>query len=354
MVTEKAQTGQSALRVMPTTLADIARALGVSKMTVSRAINNHPEISPETRARILDAAQRMNYRPNQFARALTTNRSYLLGVVVPDLMHSYFAEICRGVETVAKPLGYQNLICSTDEDAANEESEIEALLPRTDGLILASSAPPGETKFFRRIIRERARLVLIDRQLEGVKCPMVTTDDVKVGELATEHLLSLGHRRVGHLKGTVASTAALRFEGYKKALAKRGVPFDPELVRDCGFTERDGYDATREWLRDGDLPPAIFAANDPAAIGAMSAITAAGLRIPEDIALVGGGNIHYGDMLRVPLTTVAWSKPEMGYAAARLLIDLVEGKRGTKDQHVIVEPELIVRASCGATQMALA
>lgn len=338
---------------MPTTLADIARALGVSKMTVSRAINNHPEINPETRARILEAAQRMNYRPNQFARALTTNRSYLLGIVVPDLMHSYFAEICRGVEMIAKPLGYQNLICSTDENAVNEESEIEALLPRTDGVILASAASPAETKFYRRIIRERARIVLIDRQLEGVKCPAVTTDDVKVGELATEHLLNLGHRRVGHLKGTVASTAALRFEGYKKALAKRRVPFDANLVRECGFTEREGYDATRKWLREGDLPLAIVAANDPAAIGAMSAITEAGLRIPEDVAIVGGGNIHYGDMLRVPLTTVAWSTSEMGQAAARLLIDLVEGKRGTREQHVIVEPELVVRASCGAAQMAL-
>lgn len=333
---------------MPTTLADIARALGVSKMTVSRAINNHPEISPETRARILDAAQRMNYRPNQFARALTTNRSYLLGVVVPDLMHSYFAEICRGIETVAKPLGYQNLICSTDEDTANEESEVEALLPRTDGLILASSASPAESKFYRRLVRERAKVVLIDRQLEGIKCPTVTTDDVRVGELATEHLLNLGHRRVGHLKGTVASTASMRFEGYKNALAKSRTPFAAELVRECGFTESDGYRATREWLRKGDLPSAIFAANDPAAIGAMSAITEAGLRIPEDIAIVGGGNIHYGDMLRVPLTTIAWSTSEMGQAAARLLIDLVEGKRGTREQHIIVEPELVIRASCGA------
>ncbi len=333
---------------MPTTLADIARSLGVSKMTVSRAINNHPEISPETRARILDAAHRMNYRPNQFARALTTNRSYLLGVIVPDLMHSYFAEICRGVETIAKPLGYQNLICSTDEDAANEESEVEALLPRTDGLILASSASPAETKFYKRVIRERAKIVLIDRQLEGIKCPSVTTDDVKVGRIATEHLLNLGHRRVGHLKGTVASTAALRFEGYKSALVKNHVPFDPDLVRECGFTEADGYRAMNEWLRDGNVPSAIFAANDPAAIGAITAITEAGLNIPDDIAIVGGGNIHYGDMLRVPLTTVAWSTSEMGQAAGRLLIDLVEGKRGIKEQQVIVEPELVVRASCGA------
>src|SRR5262249_53355686 len=335
---------------MATTLADIARALGVSKMTVSRAINNHAEISPETRARILEAAQRMNYRPNQFARALTTNRSFLLGVVVPDLMHSYFAEICRGIETVAKPLGYQNLICSTDEEAANEEAEIEALLPRTDGLILASAASSSDVKFYRRILRDRARVVLIDRRLEGLKCSTVTTDDVKVGAIATGHLISLGHRQVGHLKGPVVSTAAMRFEGYKQALAQQGIVFDPALVHACGFTEREGYDSMKQWIAQGDVPSAIFAANDPAAIGAMTAISEAGLRIPDDLAIVGGGNIHYGDMLKVPLTTVAWSSSEMGQTAARLLIDLVEGKKGRKEQHVTVEPELVVRESCGASK----
>jgi LacI family transcriptional regulator len=338
---------------MPTTLADIARELGVSKMTVSRAINNHPEISPETRARVLETARRMNYRPNQFARALTTNRSYLLGVVVPDLMHSYFAEICRGVEGLARPLGYQNLICSTDEEAANEQREIEALLPRTDGLIVASSAAPKETAFYRRMIKDGARIVLIDRQLDGVRCPAVTTDDVKVGLLATEHLINLGHRKVGHLLGTVASTAALRFEGYKQALEKNRIPLDSAIIRECGFTERDGYESMRAWLKEGAVPPAVFAANDPAAIGAMNAMNEAGVRIPEDVAIVGGGNIHYGDMLKVPLTTVAWSTIEMGQAAARLLIELVEGKRKRKDEHVIVEPELVVRESCGAAKAIL-
>jgi LacI family transcriptional regulator len=292
----------------------------------------------------------MNYRPNQFARALTTNRSYLLGVVVPDLMHSYFAEICRGIESVAKPLGYQNLICSTDEDAASEEDEIGALLPRTDGLIVASSALPTETKFYRRLTREHAKLVLIDRQLEGVKCPMVTTDDVKVGLLATNHLIGLGHRRVGHLKGTAASTAQMRFEGYKKALLQNRIPFDASLVRECGFTEGDGYRSMKEWLATNHAPSAIFAANDPAAIGAMTAINEGGLRIPDDVAIVGGGNIHYGDMLRVPLTTVAWSTSEMGQNAARLLVAMVEGKKRPKETHIIVEPELVVRESCGTAR----
>jgi len=146
------------------------------------------------------------------------------------------------------------------------------------------------------------------------------------------------------------STAAMRLEGYQQALAHHRIPFDPSLVRECGFTENDGYHSMRKWISEGNVPSAIFAANDPAAIGAMSAISEAGLRIPEDIAIVGGGNIHYGDMLKVPLTTVAWSTAEMGQAAARLLVEIVEGKKRPKEQHIIVEPELIIRESCGATK----
>ena len=336
---------------MPTTLADIARALGVSKMTVSRAINNHSEISAETRSRILETAQKMNYRPNQHARALTTNRSYLFGIVVPDLMHSYFAEICRGVESVAREVGYQNLICNTDEDAAKEIGELEALLPRTDGLIVAPAATPEDTKFYRRILAEGAQVVFIDRRLDGVRCPIVTTDDVEVGKIATEHLIRLGHRKIGFLRGTQASTALDRFEGYRKALANHKIPVNVKLIRECGFTERNGYEAMTTWIKEGTVPPAIFAANDPAAIGAMSALFEAGMKVPDDVAIVGAGNIHYGDMLRIPITTVSWSKIEMGQAAANLLIQLIEGEeKKQKLQNVLVKPELLIRESCGATR----
>ena len=331
---------------MPTTLEDIARALNVSKMTVSRAINNHPEISRETRERILAVAQKMNYRPNQFARALTTNRSYLIGIVVPDLMHSYFAEICRGVESQARPSGYQNLICSTDEDPRKEMAEIEALLSRTDGLIVASAISDKETKFYRQLIRDGGRIVLIDRLLEGLKVSAVITDDVQVGILATRHFINLGHRRIGHLRGTLASTSRQRFEGFIRAMTDAGLPVPPEAIRDCGFTEDDGYLAMKSWIADGELPTAIFAANDPAAIGAMTALHEAGIRVPDDVAIVGAGKIHYGDMLRVPLTTVTWSTSEMGQAAASLLLDSITERSKTARQ-VVVKPELVIRESCG-------
>ena len=334
---------------MPVTLEDIARALNVSKMTVSRAINNHPEISRATRERILATARQMNYRPNQFARALTTNQSYLIGIVVPDLMHSYFAEICRGVETHARPVGYQNLICSTEEEPRKEQDEIEALLSRTDGLIVASAMTGSEIKFYRELLSDGAKIVLIDRVLDGLRCSAVTTDDVGVGLLATEHLIKLGHRRIGHLRGTKASTSLQRLEGYRRALAKAHIRVRKELVRDCGFTEPEGYGAMKEWIASGNLPTAIFAANDPAAIGAMAAMNDSGLKVPEDVAFVGAGSIHYGDMLRVPLTTVAWSTAKMGQAAAELLLALIRDKNGPrKHRHIRVPPELVIRQSSAA------
>jgi LacI family transcriptional regulator len=331
---------------MPTTLEDIARALNVSKMTVSRAINNHPEINQDTRARILEVAQKMNYRPNQFARALTTSRSFLIGIVVPDLMHSYFSEICRGVESKARPSGYQNLICSTDEEPRKEMDEIEALLSRTDGLIVASSLAGQEAKFYRELLRDNARIVLIDRLLEGLNCSNVVTDDIEVGMLATNHLIKLGHREIGHLRGTNVSTSIKRFEGYSRALSEAGLKLSS--IRDCGYTESDGYQAMKVWIADGELPTAIFAANDPAAIGAMSALYDAGIKVPDDVAIVGAGRIHYGDMLRVPLTTVSWSTTEMGQVAADLILEAIDSEKNQYRQ-VIVKPELVIRASCGST-----
>jgi LacI family transcriptional regulator, galactose operon repressor len=318
-------------------------------MTVSRAINNDPLVNSETRRRVLEVARRMNYQPNQHARALATNRSYLIGVVVPDLMNLYFAEVARAIESIARPAGFQLLICSTDEDPTRELGEVEVLLQRTDGLIISSVLAPTDTGAYRKMMSEGAKIVLVDRTMRDLRCPAVATDNVQVGRIATEHLIGLGHLRIGHLSGDASSVSTDRLEGYKRALEGRGIRFNKSLIKPCGLLESDGYVAMGQWLERGDIPEAIVAVNDPAAIGAMKALEERGLDIGKDVAIVGAGNIHYGDMLRVPLTTVSWSRSEMGQQAARLLLKAIAGEPvPAKASRVSLPPELIVRNSCGA------
>jgi LacI family transcriptional regulator len=318
-------------------------------MTVSRAINNNALVSPETRRRVLEVARRMNYQPNQHARALATNRSYLIGVVVPDLMNLYFAEVAHAIESVARPAGFQLLICSTDEDATREIGEVEVLLQRTDGVIISSVLAPGDTSAYRKMIREGAKIVLVDRTMRNLRCPVVATDNVQVGRIATEHLINLGHLRIGHLSGGASSVSTDRLEGYKRALVEHGLRFYKSLVRPCGLLESDGYRAMSKWLAEGDIPDAIFVVNDPAAVGGMKALEEAGLEIGKDVAIVGAGNIHYGEMLRVPLTTVSWSRAEMGQQAAQLLLRAMAGESPpSKERTVSLPPKLVIRNSCGA------
>jgi LacI family transcriptional regulator len=255
----------------------------------------------------------------------------------------------RAIESITRPAGFQLLICSSDEDITRELDEVEALLQRTDGLIISSVFPPTETKPYRKMIKDGAKMVLVDRTMKQLSCPAVATDNVQVGRLATEHLIRLGHRRIGHLRGDGSSVSADRFEGYKQALAKRKLRFEKTLVRECGLLEAEGYEAMRSWLAESEVPEAIFAVNDPAAIGAMQALEEVGLRAGKDVALVGAGNIHYGAMLRVPLTTISWSRRDMGQNAANLLIELIERKSdSSKPRHITLPLELVIRESCGA------
>jgi LacI family transcriptional regulator len=282
---------------MPVTLADIARELDVSMMTVSRAINNRPTVNAQTRERVLEAARIMGYQPNHQARGLATRRSFLIGLVVPDLADLLLAELAKAIESIARPAGYEVLICSTDESPEKETAEIAALGNRTDGLIIASSIAQDNAGVYRKLINYGAKLVFLDRHFERVPSRAVVTDNVLVGLLATEHLVKLGYRRVGHLRGTEVRVATDRLYGYRKALRKHGISFDKKLVRPCGFFEQNGYEAMSSWIAEGDLPRAIFAVNDPAAIGAMSALHDAGIGVPDEVAVVGAGAIHYGDLL---------------------------------------------------------
>ena len=332
-----------------TTMKRIALDLGVSITTVSKVLNNREDIGEATRARVLARVAELGYQPNAVARSLTLRRTHTLGVVIPDLMHSFFVEIVAGLESVASARGYGLLLCSSNEDPAKERAEIDLLRQRqVDGIVLASVNASGNTDLLQRLRAQNIGLVMIDRDDHpAVKCDRVVTDDVAVGRLATTHLIEQGRTAVGHIAGPAIAHARRRAEGYRSALKQRRAPARPEWLVRGGFMEHDGYRAMRALLAVKPRVDAVFAANDPSAIGAMKAVWEAGLRVPEDIAIVGAGDIALGDLLRVPLTTVGWSRDEQGKRAAELLLDRLGPEPSNEFRSVVIEPRLIVRRSSG-------
>jgi len=331
-----------------TTMKRIASELGVSITTVSKVLNNQPDIGEATRKRVLAKVAELGYRRNAVARSLTLRRTHTLGVVIPDLMHSFFVEIVTAVEALISSRGYGLLVANLAEDPAKERVHLEMLLERqVDGVILASSTGTSNSDLLRRIGTLGKGLVFIDRDDHPkIKCHRVLTDDVEVGRLATEHVIGLGHKAIAHISAPGLVHAMRREEGYREAMAAHGLKVQSHWIAPGGFLQDQGYEAMQRLLKTAPEVTAVFAVNDPAAIGALKACWEAGVRVPEDITIVGAGDIAHGDMLRVPLTTVAWSKAEMGQVAAALLLDLIEGKK--RNRTITVAPELIVRRSCGA------
>jgi LacI family transcriptional regulator len=334
-----------------TTMKRIAGELGVSITTVSKVLNNHADISQATRLRVLAKVEQLGYQRNAVARSLTLRRTHTLGIVIPDLMHSFFVEVIAGIEPVASVRGYGLLLCSSSEDAGKERAELEMLRGRqVDGVVLASVNASGNTDTLQQLTKQGTSLVMIDRDDHpGVRCHRVLTDDEQVGVLATSHLVDVGRRAIAHIAGPPIVHAKRRENGWREALRARGItPAENWIVRG-GFMESDGYRAMHALLTVRPKIDAVFAANDPSAIGALKRIWEAGLRVPDDIAVVGAGDIALGDLLRVPLTTVGWSRLDQGRHAAELLLNGLDGEVD-RPHRVIIPPRLIVRESSGSAQ----
>ena len=336
----------------PTTMKRIAGELGVSITTVSKVLNNRADISEATRSRVLAKVEELGYQRNAVARSLSLRRSHTVGIVIPDLMHSFFVEVIAGIEPVASGRGYGLLLCSSSEDPRKEKSELEMLRSRqVDGIVLASTHGSGTTELLQQLTKQGTAIVMIDRDDHPrVKCHRVLTDDERVGQLATSHLLDLGRRAIAHIGGPAIVHAKRREKGWRETLRAHGVkPPDDWIVRG-GFMESEGYRAMKRLLAVRPKIDAVFAANDPSAIGAMKAIWEAGLRVPDDVAVVGVGDIALGDLLRVPLTTVGWSRQEQGRHAAELLLNGLDDDNAAEPQRIIIPPQLIVRESSGVAR----
>ena len=329
----------------PVRLKDIARDLNVSVMTVSKVVRNCADVGAETRSRVMARIKELNYQPNWVARSLAARRTFIIGLIVPDLMHSFFAEIAKGVSATIRPLGYDMVICNSEENNENEASEVDRLLARqVDGLLIASAQPPNETELFSRIEARGIPFVLIDRRFSESNAPYVGADDEAIGRMATKHLLDRGCRRIAHIAGPQLTPGAGRLKGYRETLASAGIKL-PESYIEHAKDDDTGYAAASRLLKLNPRPDAIFGYNDPTAAGAMKAILEAGIKIPEEIKVIGVGNVHYSDLLRVPLSTIDQSSATIGEQAADILIKSIGGKRRKTVKPVLIDPVLVARES---------
>jgi LacI family transcriptional regulator len=325
-------------------LEDLARDLNVSVMTVSKVVRGCPDVGPATRSRVFARIDQLHYQPDWMARSLAMGRTFMIGLIVPDLMYFSFAEIAKAVAGTVRPLGYDVLICCPNEDARLEASEIDHLLARrVDGLILASAQPPESSSVFERIEARKAPYVLIDRSYPETHAPYVGVQDEAIGRLATSHLIECECRRVAHISGPPAAIEAGRLKGYRQTLRAAGISV-PESYVTHAVDEKNSYEVTRRLLSLKPQPDGIFVYNDGAAARAIGAILDAGMCIPEQIKVIGVGNAPYSHLLRVPLSTIDQSSGLAGQCAAETLISLMTSKN-TPVQSVVIEPTLIARES---------
>lgn len=330
-------------------MKDIASDLGLSTVTISKVLRNHSDISEATRKRVLKRMQELDYQPNLAARALITGLTWTVGLVVPDLLHPFFAQIAKALSAEIRKQGYSLIITSSEEDPELEQQEIEQLLARrVDAMLIASAQWTVES--FRRIEQRRTPYVLIDRCFAGLAANFVGVDDEAVGVLGTNHLIEQGCRRIAHIRGPEVSTALGRLDGFRRALAAHQMAPMPGYIVSGGATgddrgEESGREAARTLLNCSPRPDGIFCYNDPIAMGVMRAILEAGLRIPEDVAVVGCGNVLYSDFLRVPLTSIDQDSATIGQRAAALALSLVGVDMVPRPKSELVSPRLVVRAS---------
>lgn len=334
---------------MTVRMKDIARDLGVSVVTVSKVLRNHSDISQETRQRVLKRMKELNYRPNLAARALITGKTFTIGLIVPDLLHPFFAQVAKALSGVFRKQGYSLILSSSEEDPELEKQELDVLLARrVDAILIASAQWTVES--FRQIEDQQIPYVLIDRHFVGLAANFVGVDDEAAGALATEHLIVQGCRRIAHIRGPEVSTAIGRAEGYRRTLAQHDITPLPGYVISVGAYgdergEAGGYEAAKTLLALDPRPDGIFCYNDPTAMGVMRAILDHGLQIPQDVAVVGCGNVLYSDFLRVSLTTIDQDSQSIGERAAELALALIDAKAAVRPTSISIVPSLVIRAS---------
>ncbi|MBP1541853.1 MAG: LacI family DNA-binding transcriptional regulator [Prevotella sp.] len=330
------------------TIKDLAKALGISTSTVSRALADTWDVKGETRERVLDMARRMDYHPNVNAKNLQNKSTGTIGVIIPEFVNSFFPHVVMGIQEILYEAGYRMLIAQSNESKLQERENLKMLIDNmVDGIIISVTCEGGNEEYYQNVIEHGMPVVFFNRVCENVKASKVVIDDVHMAEIAVEHLISTGHQRIIHFAGpeNLAITGK-RTEGYINALRKHHMEIMDDAVVPTGIFIEDGKKAMEKLLKSGTtLPDAVFCFNDPVAVGVMKALKNAGKRIPEDVAIIGFSEDVLATVVEPELTTVLQPMHEMGCCAARIVLEQIKADKAKPYHTIVLEGKLKIRKS---------
>ncbi|MFC0875594.1 LacI family DNA-binding transcriptional regulator [Saccharicrinis sp. FJH2] len=328
------------------TIKDIARELGISPSTVSRALKDHPDISAETKKAVRDLAAKYHYTPNSIALSLRSQKSNVIGVVIPQIVHFFFSSVISGIEEAAEEYGYNVMVCQSDESYEKEIRNVDTCISsRIDGILVSMSKNTHKYDHFEKILEDNIPLVFFDRVCPGVKADRIVVDDYYGAFNAVEHMIKGGCRRIAHLGSSKHLLIARnRLNGYIDALKKYGLPVDEGIILECDSRE-SALERTPTLFTKGENPDGIFAINDLTASGALTAVKRLGFSVPDDVSICGFSDGLVAQVVEPPMTTVEQHGFEVGKAAAQLLIDRIEGRATTNSITKMIKTTLVVRES---------
>jgi LacI family transcriptional regulator len=329
-------------------ITDLARQLNISASTVSRALSGHRAISEATVKRVTALAKELGYQPNHLASGLRKGRSSLLGVVVPHIDGNFFSQVVKGIEAAASKAGYHVLICQSNEDQGHERANLETLMnAQVEGILVSVSRSTREFKHFEKVRRRDIPLVFFDRILEGHDVNAVVLDDRAGGYRATRHLLEQGYRRIAHFSGPQQlNIYKHRRQGYEDALREYNLPVSEELIVFGEMNMADGRTGMAQLLALPQPPDAVFSGSDFSAAGALEVLSERGLRVPQDVGLVGFSNEVFSRLTVPQITSIDQHCELMGRTATRLLLEIMaEREPHFAPRHVVLQPDLFTRAS---------
>ena len=330
------------------TITDIAKETGLSPSTVSRALRDHPDISDATKKKVKEAAERLDYYPDNIAQGFKMQRTSIIGIIVPEIQHHFFSSAISGIEELAYKAGFTIMVCQSNEDCEREKLNLRAMVSnRVAGVLVSLSQTTTDVSHFDILKKLRIPVVFFDRTHERLGGSQVKVDDFQGAYQLVCHLIERGYHRIAHIAGP--SNILIGYErekGYREALRQHGIEADDRLIVRGGYRNQDGITGARQLLALPDRPDAIFCVNDPVALGAFTVIREMGLRIPKDVALAGFSNNPISSLIEPPLTTVDQMSYEIGKSAVTLLLEQIEKGVDKIAPVVLVKPtQLIIRKS---------